>query len=208
MKNLVLIGGGGHCRSVIEVAESSNYNILGILDPSENINTGGYKRLGTDFWIEEHKDKIRFSGIVTVGHTRFSDLRQKLYQRLIQNKVSIATIIASTALVSKSAQVNQGTVVFHKVVINSGAVIGENSIINTDAVIEHDSIIGDHCHISTGALVNGGVKIGNNCFIGSGAIIIQGVTIPDNCIIGAGSLVLKTVEHSGIWVGSPVRKVQ
>lgn len=29
-KNLVLVGGGGHCKSVIDVAESTCYTILGI----------------------------------------------------------------------------------------------------------------------------------------------------------------------------------
>lgn len=36
-KNIILIGGGGHCKSCIEVIESTGkYNIVGVLDlPSE-----------------------------------------------------------------------------------------------------------------------------------------------------------------------------
>ncbi len=34
-KNIVLVGGGGHCVSVIDVIENENrFNILGILDSS------------------------------------------------------------------------------------------------------------------------------------------------------------------------------
>ena len=36
-KNLVLVGGGGHCKSVIAVAESAGYSLAGILDVPEEI---------------------------------------------------------------------------------------------------------------------------------------------------------------------------
>lgn len=36
-KNLILLGGGGHCKSVIDVAESAGYTILGILDKPEEV---------------------------------------------------------------------------------------------------------------------------------------------------------------------------
>jgi hypothetical protein len=36
-KNLILVGGGGHCKSVIDVAESAGWTILGILDVAENV---------------------------------------------------------------------------------------------------------------------------------------------------------------------------
>ena len=36
-KNLILIGGGGHCKSVIDVAESAGYKILGIIDMPEEV---------------------------------------------------------------------------------------------------------------------------------------------------------------------------
>ena len=36
MKPLILVGGGGHCKSVIEVAESAGYEILGVLDMPED----------------------------------------------------------------------------------------------------------------------------------------------------------------------------
>lgn len=43
MKPIILIGGGGHCKSVIEAAESSGRAIAGILDMAENV---GHEILG------------------------------------------------------------------------------------------------------------------------------------------------------------------
>ena len=41
MKPLILIGGGGHCKSVIDVVESAGYTILGIMDMPEMVGTIG-----------------------------------------------------------------------------------------------------------------------------------------------------------------------
>ena len=36
-KSLILVGGGGHCKSVLEAVESAGYSILGVLDMPEEI---------------------------------------------------------------------------------------------------------------------------------------------------------------------------
>ena len=86
--------------------------------------------------------------------------------------IFIATLVASTAHVSKYAVLGAGTVVMHQAFVNAGAVIGENVIINTFANIEHDAHIGNQCHISTGTMVNGDCVVGDNCFIGSNCNIV------------------------------------
>ena len=50
MKDLILVGGGGHCESVIDVAESAGYRILGILDMPELLGKDvfSYKVIGSD----------------------------------------------------------------------------------------------------------------------------------------------------------------
>ncbi len=54
---------------------------------------------------------------------------------------------------------------------------------------------------------SGKVKIGNNVFIGMNAIITAGVTIGDNVVIGTGSIVTKDCIESGVYVGSPAKKI-
>ena len=53
IKKLILVGGGGHCKSVIDVAESAGFNIIGILDTSDNVGKKvlNYKIIGTDIDI-------------------------------------------------------------------------------------------------------------------------------------------------------------
>lgn len=202
-KNLILLGGGGHCKSVIEVAESSSCKILGILDRPEEFGKQvlDYKVIGTDDDIPQYVDKAEF--VITVGFIMNPAVRIKLYNRVKEAGGKLATVIASTAHVSKYATLSEGTVIMHQAVVNAGANIGVNSIINTFANIEHDAQIGDQCHISTGAMVNGDCKVGDRCFIGSQSVLANGITVGDDVIVGAGSVVRKSIERKGIYAGNP-----
>ena len=66
-KPLILVGGGGHCKSVIEAAESAGYSILGVLDMPEEVGKEilSTKVIGTDDDIPSYVDKADF--VITVG---------------------------------------------------------------------------------------------------------------------------------------------
>lgn len=186
MKPLILVGGGGHCKSVIDVAESAGYTILGILDRLEEVGKKvlGYDVLGTDDDMAKYVDLAVF--IVTVGQIKSPDLRIKLHKMIEQAGGKLATIVAPTAHVSKYAQLGEGSVVMQQAVVNADAKIGKGCIVNTFANIEHDVVVGDYCHISTGAMVNGGATITDGTFLGSQSVVNQCVKIEQgggNCLI-------------------------
>ncbi len=202
-KNLILVGGGGHCKSVIEAAESAGYNILGVLDTPENVGKQvlAYSVIGTDDDIPQYVDKAEF--VITVGFIKNPALRIKLYNKVKAAGGRLATIIASTAHVSKYAELGEGTVIMHHAFVNAGAKIGDNCIINTFVNIEHDAEVGNQCHISTGTMVNGECKIGENCFIGSQSVCANCIEIVSDIIVGAGSVVRKSIRVKGIYAGNP-----
>lgn len=202
-KNLILVGGGGHCKSVVDVAESAGYNILGILDMPEEVGKSvlNYKVIGTDEEIPQYVDKAEF--VITVGFIKSPAIRIRIYNRIKEAGGKLATIVASTAHVSCYATLGEGTVVMHQAVVNAGAQIGVNCIINTFANIEHDAVVGEQCHISTGTMVNGDCKVGDRVFIGSQSVLANGIAIGEDIIVGAGSLVRKSISDKGIHSGNP-----
>lgn len=204
MRPLILVGGGGHCKSVIEVAESAGYTILGILDRPEERGRKvlGYEVLGVDDDIAKFVERADF--IITVGQIKSTELRIKLYNLVRCAGGHFATIIAPTAHVSKYAQIGEGTVVMHHAMVNSDAIIGDGCIINTFANIEHEVVVGDFCHISTGVMINGEAIIGEGCFIGSQSVVNQCVNICPRCVIGSGSVVSRNLNHSGVYQGNPL----
>lgn len=190
-KPLILLGGGGHCKSVIDVAESAGYTILGILDKPELVGTMvlDYEIIGTDDDIPLYVDKAEF--LITVGQIKSPAIRKKLALLVMRAGGKFATIIANDAYVSKFARIGEGTVIMHKVVVNADTCIGEHCIINTMANVEHEVQIGGFCHVSTGVMVNGNCVIGYEVFIGSGSVLYNGISLIDNAIIPAGSIVRK-----------------
>lgn len=212
LKNLILIGAGGHAKSCIDIIEFCNeYSIIGLLDPSyinKNINKNiyNYSLIGTDEMIPELLiDENHF--LITIGQIKNYNIRKNLFKLLEENNASIATIISPSSYVSKHSVVSKGTIVMNGAKIGPSSIIGKNCIINTNANIEHDVIIGSNCHISTSSTINGGCKIGDNVFIGSGTTINNGIEIVDNTIIASGSLINKSVLKQGIIAGNPGKRI-
>ena len=187
---LILIGGGGHCRSCIDVIEQENkYTIAGIVDTKENLGLklAVYPYIATDDDLPNLVKQYNFF-LIAIGHIKSPEPRIKLFNLLKKLGAKLPVVISPYSYVSKNAQINAGTVIMHHALINAGTVIGANCIINSKALIEHDAVIEDHCHISTGAIINGGVRVGHSSFVGSGAITKQYVLIPPQSFVKANSL--------------------
>ncbi|RBA29127.1 NeuD/PglB/VioB family sugar acetyltransferase [Flavobacterium tibetense] len=189
-KRIVLIGGGGHCLSVIDVVEQQGkYNILGILDSNPNVKTLlGYPVLGGDELIPEMASQGVFF-LITVGQIKSVELRKKIANILDKNNAQLAKVISPLSYVSKHAKIKDGTIIMHHALVNAMAKVGKHCIINSKADIEHGVVIEDFCHISTAAVVNGDAKVGKETFIGSNAVLAQSIEVKSNSVIGAGTFV-------------------
>ena len=201
MKSIILLGNGGHCKSCIDVIENSaDFCVKGII--SKNPYYPGtfmdYEILGNDDDILKFFNNEDY-GLVAVGQIKSAKKRIFLFNLLTKNNINLATVKSKYSLVSRSAELGEGTIIMHKSVINSGANIGMNCILNTNCIIEHDVKIGNHCHISTGAIINGGVTIGSESFLGSGCIIREGVNIGDNVLVSAGMVVMSDIASNTIY---------
>ena len=191
MNSIILIGGGGHCKSVIDVIEQEGrFEIAGIIDKPELLGSDvlGYSVIGSDYDLDNLVKKYQYA-LITVGQIKTPELRIKLFNLAIKAGFVLPNIISPNAYVSRHSSIGNGTVVMHNAIINPSASIGDNCIINSKALIEHDCLISKHCHISTNATINGGVTVESGCFIGSGAITKEVITIKKGCFIKAGSLV-------------------
>ncbi len=190
MKKLILIGGGGHAKSCIDVIEQEGkFSIVGILDKEERVGEKvlGYEIIGTDDDIKEYVE-LGWYFLITVGQVTSAQLRMKLFKKLKDAGAKIATVVSPRAYLSKHAKVGEGTVVMHDALINAGAEVAESCIINTKALIEHDAHIESFCHISTAAVINGGVRVSEGTFFGSNAVSKEYVSTQKNDFIKAGSI--------------------
>lgn len=192
MDPLLLIGCGGHARSLIDLIESTGkWHIHGLVGWPDQLGTNvlGYSVIGSDGDLPMLRESCP-QAVLAIGQLPDPASRQRLAAQLESLGFRFPALISAHAVVSGHAQLGPGTTVGHGVIINAGAMVGSHCIINSGSLIEHDVQIGDHCHISTGALVNGGVRVGSGSFIGSGAVIREGLEFPDRTVIGAGKRVM------------------
>lgn len=204
-ENIILVGGGGHCRSVIDlIQEQGIYQIVGIVDLASKMGSSvlGYKVVATDndlpILAKEHRNFC-----VTIGHTKSSETRKNLFNVLKSCGATFPIIKSPNAYVSGSASVDEGTVIMHHSVVNANSKVGACCILNTGCVIEHDVTIADHCHVGPLAAINGGCIIQEDCFIGSKAVVIPGITISRNSLIAAGSVITNDIKQNGMYAGNP-----
>jgi sugar O-acyltransferase (sialic acid O-acetyltransferase NeuD family) len=203
MKDIVLIGGGGHCRSVIDVIESAGeFRISGILDQTENVGKTilGHEIIGTDEDIPRLSQK-GYQFVITVGQIKTTEIRRSIAKKLSEAKALQPALVASTAYISPHTRLGAGSIVHHGALVNAGVTIGDNCIINSGALIEHDCTVGDFCHISTGVRINGTCSVGNDCFIGSGSVVNNNIRVKENTIIGSNSLILSDIKKPGVYCG-------
>ncbi|MGF3141085.1 acetyltransferase [Facklamia sp. P13064] len=199
-KTLVIIGAGGHAKVCYEIALLMNkWDTIIILD--DNLENNFFEISGK---VNDYKKYLNSADFfVAIGS---NETRSKIYEDILEQSGSLATLIHPNAILSEYLKIGEGTVIMPGVIINADSEIGKGVILNTSCTIDHDNNIGDYVHISPGAHLAGNVTVEGKTWVGIGSNIINNIKISKNCIIGAGSLVLTNIQVSDIYIGSPVKK--
>ena len=208
---LLLIGGGGHCKSVLDsLLELQKFSEIKIIDRKENIGSSvlSVPVIGSDDDLRDLFARGYSYAFVTVGSIGSPALRIKLFDLLCEIGYKIPTVIDPSAKVSKHSTIGIGVFVGKLCIVNAGASIEKGAIINSGAIIEHDCQIGAFSHIAPGAVLGGEVFVGENSHIGSNASVKQQVHIGSNSIIGMGSVVLNNIEDNSLAYGNPCKEVK
>lgn len=222
---LVFIGGGGHARSLLSLAQHNeekyyflaysnqsrntylSYYLAGFVDFNSETKFPFGPYLGTDLTQLQSFSEGAF--VIAIGHLPFAQSRKHIAQQLATLDLNVASpIVAATATIGFQVTLGDGTVVFHHVLLNTNVTVGKHCILNSGAILEHDTVIGDFVHIAPGAIVNGGCTIEDEVFVGSGAILFQNVKVGKGAVIGAGSVVKHSIPPWTMWAGNPARLIK
>lgn len=198
MKPLILIGGGGHARVVLDLAQKLGYEIYGFLDDSV-VEWHGVRYLGPVSQIMEYRDVCAF--VIAIGSNQIREKIAKKYE------VQYVPLVHPSARIGNDVVLGDGTVVMANAVINASSNIGSHCIINTSSVVEHDNRLGDFVHISPGAILTGSIHIGERTQVGAGAVLVNNITVATDCMIGAGAVVIENITQQGTYVGVPARRI-
>ena len=203
----VVLGGGGHARSLIDVLQSiGQTKLYGVLDVDQGrwgSSLCGVSVLGGDELLEELVVDGVNCFVVGLGGTGDNSPRKRLFRLGISFNLRPLTVMHSSAVCSRFSSVGSGTQLFPGSIVNAGVELGANVIVNSGAIVEHDCVIGDHVHVSTGARIASTVRVGEGAHIGVGATVKQSLCIGEDAIVGAGSVVVKNVHPCSVVAGVP-----
>jgi len=203
---LVIIGGGGHAKVVIDVFQSAAiYEIVGFTAHTEHeYSLCGVPFLGNDSILPELLNNGVQYFFVAMGDNQ---LRKRLFLKFVEMGYNPVNAISPMAYISPHAKLGNGVVAMAGVIVNSCAVIGDNVILNTRSGIDHDCVIKSHSHIAPGVSLAGSVHVGEGAFVGVGSSVIPEVNIGEWSVVGAGSVVISDVRSNVTVVGVPANKI-
>lgn len=195
MQPIIIIGGGGHARVLIDALQAAGHAVRGVVDPALAVGSNGplgIPVLGGDEALAGI-DRATVLLVNGVGSTRSMEARDKIHRHWLGQGFRFASVVHPSAVISRHAQLADGAQAMAGSVIQCGATIGANTIINTRASVDHDCRIGVSVHIAPGVTLSGAVTVGDATHIGTGATVIQGVVIGRNNLIPAGTVVRQNV---------------
>ncbi len=208
-KKILLLGGGGHCRSVLDcLMVSQQFDTIGIVDNENLGSVMGVPVIGTDDDLPDLIQAGWDSAFISVGSIGYTQIRRKLYSVAKNLGFALPVIADPSAIIARGVALGEGVFIGKGAVINTGSKVGDCAIINTGAVVEHDCLIGNFTHISPGAILCGQVSAGHDSHIGAGSVIRQGIKIGSDCIIGIGSMVVSDIPNNVKAYGNPCRVVE
>lgn len=189
MKKIVLVGFGGHAKSVADTIErTGQYNIVGYTDVKEDKERSRYKYLGTDDALKDIYDSGIMCAAVGVGYMGKDDTRDKLYKMLKDIGFELPVVVDPSSIVSETATIGEGTFIGKGAIVNAEAKVGKMCIINSKALVEHETVVGDYSHVAVGANLCGQVNLGDHVFVGAGATVVQCVNVGADSFIKAGEV--------------------
>jgi sugar O-acyltransferase (sialic acid O-acetyltransferase NeuD family) len=192
---VVILGGGGHARVVIDTLRCAGMAIAGVIDPKAEVAArlpGGIAWLGSDLSdIRPGEVDLALGiGSLDVGA---KNPRPRVFAEAKAAGFEVLSLRHPSAIIAADAEIGEGSQVMAGAIVQPGVRIGVNCIVNTGSGIDHDCRIGDHVHIAPGVTLSGTVEVGDGCHLGSGAIVIQNIRIGAEAMIAAGAVVTQNV---------------
>jgi UDP-perosamine 4-acetyltransferase len=203
-KPVVILGGGGHARGVIDALRCAGHTIAGVIDPKPEVAKSlpsGIAWLGADLSKTRAADVQLAIGVGSLD-VGAKNPRPKLFQEAKAGGFQILSFRHPSAIVAGDVTLGEGAQLMAGVILQPGIRTGVNCIVNTGASLDHDCRLGDHVHVAPGVVLSGTVEVGDGSHLGTGAIVIQNIKIGAEAMIAAGAVVTRDVPaHARVAPG-------
>ncbi len=209
MKKIVIIGSSGFAKEVAFLIQEINrerleWQLLGYIDNEPKNLKGPYQVFNDDAWLAT--TDIHLHVVFGIGDP---SLINKLYNKFKTNKNLIFPNLIHPNVIADwdNIQIGEGNIFTAGVTLTTDIIIGNCNVFNLNCTVGHDCVIGDNNVFNPTVNLSGGLKIENSILIGTGAQVLQNKRICSYSILGAGSVLTKDIIESGVYVGSPAKRL-
>lgn len=185
------------------IQSNSKINVMGWFDDTKPRLSifKGLQVLGGIDEVISYRDQ--FDAVsVAIGYKHLT-YKTKLLEYLNKSNIQLFSFIHHSAIIDKTAILEDGCFVYPGVIIDMNCHIGQGVILNNSVTISHDSTIGNSSFVAPGAVICGKVNIGNACFVGAGATIIDNTNLCNHVVLGAGATLIQSLSKAGTYLGCP-----
>jgi UDP-perosamine 4-acetyltransferase len=206
-KPVIILGGGGHARVVIDALRCAGHVIAGVIDPKPEVADALPKGIG---WLGKDLSQAKPGEVVLAIGVGSLDVgaknpRPRLFQEAKAGGFQILSFRHPSAIVAGDVALGEGSQIMAGAILQPGVRTGVNCIVNTGARLDHDCRIGDHVHVAPGVVLSGTVEVGDGAHLGTGAIVIQNIKIGAEAMIAAGAVVTRDVPAQARVTPGPQR---
>jgi sugar O-acyltransferase (sialic acid O-acetyltransferase NeuD family) len=200
MKRIGIIGYGGFAREIgCCLKNKFNYFVL---------NTEYDKCKKNDLVLPMSKfDPKDFMALVAVGNPQ---IRWNIVNKELPKNTEYFTFIdESVKILDKNTIfIGKGSMICSGSILTTNIKLGEHTILNLGTTIGHDTIIGDYFTTSPGVNIAGNCNIGNKNIFGIASSLREKIVTCDDVILGLNTGVVKNITESGIYTGTPAKKLK
>lgn len=208
MEKVVIVGGGGFVKCIINYIENNNeFQIIGYTDMHDNGEILGYKWIGTDEILPRLlQEGVRYAVIGVGLRLNDSNLKRKITENVLSLGFKIPAISGQNTVVHRGAVIEEGVTIRDGAIIQAGARIKAHAMIGDNVFIAHDAVVEEYAHVVAMSNVGRDCIIGEGAMIGTGSTLLNGVKIAKGVLIGAKSLVNRDcLEEGKTYLGQPAK---
>lgn len=186
-RTLLVLGAGGHGKSVAEAALlSGDWNEVIFLDDNwpQDSQVLGCEVLGRVDAIHQVASRCH-GAIAAVGNNA---VREQWIGLIERAGIELVSIFHPKAWVSPSAKVGPGTAIMAGAVVGTAATVGKGAIINANATVDHDAVMEVLSHIGVGVQLAGGVRVGARAWLQAGSCCGYHVVVEAEATLAPGTV--------------------
>ncbi len=209
MRDLYIVGAGGHGREILDVVEAIN-----AVEPTWDFKGFVANDPGDAAVLDRRRTRVTLTSeelaetgapfVLAIGD---GAVRRRLDCGVLAGGES-PPLVHPTSIVAPGADLADGVFVPAGCEVGESVEIGRHSTLNINVEIGRRSRLSDYATVSPGCVIGPRAQIGEAAFLGIGASVVSGTTVGAGARIGAGAVVEANVDPGSTVVGIPARAVR